>query len=398
MKAHWRAGGDMTTRDIVRKIAEIENDEDTSGEEDKVVPTFDGNRGVKNFVPSVCIDRDFAGASAATADTTNYSNGLVLPLEEDQPPSNSKTLPPSRGFGFVEFTEHAHALACLRELNNNVAYSSKFVAGGTKAIEIKRRIKNSGGLRKKQPMATTLGGDEGTKVEDFLGNDGRFKIPRLIVEFTVENKAKAKKQAERKALQFSNVMKQKKSARQSLLEEELKEDNDDKNGDDDVEKKVKQKKKKKSRGALQRERKRSKKEEGGEAALTDNDTACSNSALSSDTIKQTVCSTASQQKRDGVEREQQQQQPKKRKKKDVHPIMEVTPQTAIKPPKKKKKRTSKVEERDESAFEDMVRSYKKSLGGGGNRGDDIVVNTTIAKKNHVDGGAGRDSRNGRWFD
>jgi len=390
MKAHWRARGDMTTRDIVKKIAEIENDED-SGEEDKVIPTFDENRGVKNFVPSVYIDRDFAGASATTADTINYSNGLLLPLEEDEP-SKSKTLPPSRGFGFVEFTEHAHALACLRELNNNVAYSSEFVAGGKKAIEIKRRIKNNGGLRKKQPMATL--GDEGTKAEDFLGNDGRFKIPRLIVEFTVENKAKAKKQAERKALQFANVMKQKKSARQSLLEEELKEDNDDKN-DDDVEKKVKQKMKKKSRGALQRERKRSKKEEGGEAALTDNDTACSNSALSSDTIKQIVCSTASQQKRDGVEREQQS---KKRKKKDVHPIMEVTPQIATKPPKKKKKRTSKVEERDESAFEDMVRSYKKSLGGGGNRGDDIVVNTTIAKKNHVDGGAGRDSRNGRWFD
>ena len=25
----------------------------------------------------------------------------------------------SRGYGFVDFTEHQHALACLRELNNN---------------------------------------------------------------------------------------------------------------------------------------------------------------------------------------------------------------------------------------------------------------------------------------
>lgn len=27
-----------------------------------------------------------------------------------------------RGYGFVEFGHHGHALACLRELNNNVAY------------------------------------------------------------------------------------------------------------------------------------------------------------------------------------------------------------------------------------------------------------------------------------
>ena len=29
----------------------------------------------------------------------------------------------SKGFGFVEFEEHAHALACLRFLNNNPAFS-----------------------------------------------------------------------------------------------------------------------------------------------------------------------------------------------------------------------------------------------------------------------------------
>jgi hypothetical protein len=34
-------------------------------------------------------------------------------------------LPQSRGYGFVEFAHHSHALACLRELNNsaNPAYS-----------------------------------------------------------------------------------------------------------------------------------------------------------------------------------------------------------------------------------------------------------------------------------
>ncbi len=28
----------------------------------------------------------------------------------------------SRGYGFIEFGHHGHALACLRELNNNVEY------------------------------------------------------------------------------------------------------------------------------------------------------------------------------------------------------------------------------------------------------------------------------------
>ena len=32
--------------------------------------------------------------------------------------------PQSRGYAFCEFTHHAHALAALRELNNNAAYSS----------------------------------------------------------------------------------------------------------------------------------------------------------------------------------------------------------------------------------------------------------------------------------
>jgi nucleolar protein 4 len=56
----------------------------------------------------------------------------------------------SRGYGFVEFKEHAHALACLRELNNNSAYCSS-AAGATSKT----------GLR-----------------------------PRLIVEFTLENMQK----------------------------------------------------------------------------------------------------------------------------------------------------------------------------------------------------------------
>merc|ERR1712012_1283524 len=94
--------------------------------------------------------------------------------------------------------------------------------------------------RKKSKVATDDDGDE------FLGEDGKVHIPRLIVEFTVENKAKARKQAERKAQQLANAQRQKVAVKQSF----------DENGE------KKKKKCKKSRGALQREKKRKLKEEG----------------------------------------------------------------------------------------------------------------------------------------
>ena len=45
----------------------------------------------------------------------------------------------SRGYGFVEFREHSHALACLRELNNNPAYGSS-AAGATSKSGQKPRL------------------------------------------------------------------------------------------------------------------------------------------------------------------------------------------------------------------------------------------------------------------
>ena len=74
----------------------------------------------------------------------------------------------SKGFGFIEFKFHAHALACLRELNNNTKYSAEFVAGA-------------------KPFAASVMEREPNK------------IPRLIVEFAVENRAKVKLQLERRA-------------------------------------------------------------------------------------------------------------------------------------------------------------------------------------------------------
>ena len=57
---------------------------------------------------------------------------------------------PSRGYGFADFGSHAHALAALRQVNNNPAFSAKFVAGGG-------------------------------------GKDSEGRRPRLIVSFAIEN-------------------------------------------------------------------------------------------------------------------------------------------------------------------------------------------------------------------
>jgi RNA recognition motif-containing protein len=48
-------------------------------------------------------------------------------------------VPQSRGYGFVEFNNHVHALACLRELNQNTAYSSSASGAGIKEAKEDKR-------------------------------------------------------------------------------------------------------------------------------------------------------------------------------------------------------------------------------------------------------------------
>lgn len=197
--AHWKALGEMSTRDILARLQHGEN----TGVEEAIIPDFD-DKNVKKSIPSVFIDRDF---------TTLKKNDK----------------PPSRGFGFVEFEHHVHALACLRELNNNPLYTSEYVQNGKQTINKKKKA--------------------GKK--DAVPRDGIMKLPRLIVEFTVENKAKAKKQAEHRAAQQANLIKQKKENRKQ--HEHLQGE-----------------KHKESRGARQRERKRERKEgEGPEVFQAD---------------------------------------------------------------------------------------------------------------------------------
>jgi len=165
-------------------------------------------------------------------------------VHRDYVPGTNKLVAPSRGFGFVEFEHHAHALACLREVNNSTLYSAEFASGGKQAAEMKRRRAG------KKPRKQTAVDDEGALANDSLVDPtGKVRTPRLIVEFTVENKAKAKQQAAHRAQQQANQLKQ--------VEEK-------RGGTESNKAEAKIKKTKKSRGAKQRERKRKQLGEGGE--------------------------------------------------------------------------------------------------------------------------------------
>lgn len=297
--AHWRAGGDLTTREIIEKLKAAEN-----GDEDCIIPKYHESDGYKKYIPSVFIDRDF-----------EVNGGKA-----------SKTTAPSRGFGFAEFTYHVHALACLRELNNNTSYSAEFVAGGKKALTMKKQMSSRKRKKRKSDAITD---------DEFLGEDGKVKVPRLIVEFTVENKAKARKQAERKAQQQANTMKQKAIAK-DLLEKQGKA----------------QKKEKKSRGAMQREKKRRLRQEEANAKVEGS--------------------------HDNISTEKEILSQEKLKDPDTLKI-----QKAIKPPKKKKKI-----DKDENAFENMVRSYKEAFSG-----DNTTVIPEAAEENER-----QDIKKKRWFD
>ncbi len=320
--AHWKAAGDAnsTTREIMKRIADIEAEATKNGNEndkksdianqDPVIPEFDESMGIKNYIPSVFIDRDF----------TSIGKKATL----DSSIKNKKIIAPSRGFGFVEFTHHVHALACLRELNNNSEYSAEYVSGGKKAIELKKRtIKSqlSGNNKKKNKRKRN---DPTTLDESFAGDDGKIRVPRLIVEFTVENKAKAKKQAERRSQQLANAEKQKLAnmAKKKPKKEDKKKGSTSTSTDN---------KKDKGRGARQRQKKRERQTDGT-AATTKEDLASNKKA-------------------------------RKIHDNNSDNVAEKTTMKQVKPPKKKKKVDS-----EDVAFENMVQSYKASFQGNIDKG------------------------------
>lgn len=116
----------------------------------------------------------------------------------------------SKGFAFVDFEYHVHALAVLRQLDNNIQYSKMYAQGGNYAYKPSYQKKKKKGE----------------------GNEG---YPRLIVEFAVENKAK--------------MIKHETSQQKKILQRKEKKEMQKGDG-----------KKRKSRGQKQREQKRKKRQ------------------------------------------------------------------------------------------------------------------------------------------
>lgn len=300
--AHWRAGGDLAHNEVMRRATDP----------NLVTPPVD-DKNMKQCVSSVFIDRDISSGKK-TADA------------------------PSRGFGFVEFTHHTHALAVLRQLNNNPMYSAQYAAGGKHASEMAKQ------KRGKKTKKTTA--DPETGVE-FSNEDGKILVPRLIVEFAVENKVKARQQAEKVAQKKANKIKQK-------LE------NSGNKDDDNVKERTKETKQ--SRGALQREKKRARKE------------ACENSHK----INIDVDTITKKQKLENKE-----EKPKEKK-------------TKLAKPQKKRKI-----DKEEEVLEDMIRSYKSSFSKGRGEGNSSAANESLGEESKSDSPA-KMSREKvvtkRWFE
>jgi len=299
--AHWRALGEMSTREILAKIQEIEGkslsvipswnyDDDVKIESSSDDKKKQRRKNIKDFIPSVYIDRDFG-------------------------PSGKKVDAPSRGFGFAEFTHHTHALACLRELNNNSVYSKDYAAGGKAADTLKKRPQRK----------NKKGGNSGPGVSprDYRDVDGRVRVPRLIVDFVVENKVKAKKQAERRMHQQLNQSKQR---LEKLEKRKAKE------GAADSEEAAAAKKK--GRGAIQREKKRKKRESGEEETERQRKLQ-----------KKAMYEAKKELRKERAEEKKRKAQELKRK--------------STKPPKKKKSEQKKIE--DDEEFENIVRTYQSKL-------------------------------------
>ena len=315
LEAQWRASGEMSAREILdrkktlKTIPEAENPLKVANLDDK---------NIRNTVPSVFLDRDFSAAPEGVG-------------------SKKKALAPSRGFAFAEFEHHVQALACLRELNNNPAYSETYATGGKAAANAAKLAKKRRHKKKR-------------KVDE--EEEEAVKIPRLIVEFTVENKAKARQQAERRAQQQANKAKQKSETRERKV---LAASSGD--GQDET-----KKSRKRSRGAKQREKKRLRRLEGEEGAEVSATEAAESQERS---FKQeTIASEETKpQKKD---------EPK-----------------GIKPPKKQNKRQRENME-SEKNFTELVNKYKAAFVGVAK--DAEAVESELKKKKVLE------EKGKRWFE
>lgn len=107
---------------------------------------------------------------------------IMLDLDRAKKDNGAASGAPSRGYGFVEFTHHAYALACLRELNNNAAYEQHAQ---------QTAVRNGVGK----------------------GKDGDKQArTRLIVDFSLENIKKVKVLKDRQARAQSRKLQQQAAA------------------------------------------------------------------------------------------------------------------------------------------------------------------------------------------
>lgn len=167
----------------------------------------------QNKVDNAEVKRELLPAKAGVPVKVKMAK-VVRDTESAKPGKEAR----SRGYGFVEFSEHVHALAALRVVNNMPAYTSFAAGGNAKAANGKTKSDN--------------------------------EKSRLIVEFALENHGKLKLREKRKA----DAEKKREEAK--VLQEAQ-------GGSS------KKEAKKKSRGQRQRENKKLAKEEPQEEAKTD---------------------------------------------------------------------------------------------------------------------------------
>lgn len=207
----------------------------------------------------------------------------------------------SRGYGFVEFSEHVHALAALRVVNNMPAYTSLAAGGNAKAVNGKAKSDN--------------------------------EKSRLIVEFALENHGKLKLREKRK----TDADKKREEAK-VLLEAQ---------GGGSKKKDAK----KKSRGQRQRENKKLAKEEPQEEAKTDGKPVKKAAVV--------VTSKPQPKKRQRAEASGHADVDAAMASADG----DARSSKKAKKPTSRKERKHAKEVEQERSFDDLVRTYKKDLFG-----------------------------------
>eukprot|EP01034_Spumella_vulgaris_P022073 gene22073-28168_t len=109
-------------------------------------------------------------------------------------------IPQSKGYGFVEFSHHAHALACLRELNNSAKYSdiatTGAVNGGVEATGGKGRLIVEFSLENIQKVKVLR--EREVRQKQYLANTAAATVPVVSKAAQAKEDKAAKRKAEKR--------------------------------------------------------------------------------------------------------------------------------------------------------------------------------------------------------